>query len=425
MRSNFLWYQYMRYIVVGIPVRLFYRKTIISGRKNIPKDKPVVFIPNHQNSFLDAFLVVCNVWTFIYFLTRAGVFSNPIAAWFLGSLNMLPVYRVRDGVRAVKKNEAIFAKCVRYLARKDAILVFAEANHNLKRGIRSISKGFTRVVFGAETEHNWQLDIQMIPVGINYDEHRKGGNRVLVQFGKPIPVSNYKTLFEEDENAATQQMTDDVTQAMKELVFQPSANHPYEIQKILVDDFNTDRNQVIHPFEINPVIKRLAEETLPENWVTEAEEIQKQCDRIHVQPKTFIQHTSFSFVHILLAPLLVFSLLNNLLPAHLVRKFIKTKIKDHAFDASLKIMASITVFPLFYGLICLVLMLIGLPSELIWTYLGISFVTAPFYYRAKAALLVSEKSSLHKKHPELANRIMTLFEESRSVRSRIHSSVSS
>ncbi|MDZ7807651.1 MAG: 1-acyl-sn-glycerol-3-phosphate acyltransferase [Gracilimonas sp.] len=136
------------------------------------------------------FHVAVTIWPVIYFLTRAQAFKPDIVGKFLWSINMMPVYRVRDGFSSIQKNNEIFDKCISYLKNKDTILIFAEANHNLKRRIRPLSKGFTRIAFDAEEKYNWHLDLQIVPVGVNYTRHRKAGNTVQVNYGKAIPSKN-------------------------------------------------------------------------------------------------------------------------------------------------------------------------------------------------------------------------------------------
>ena len=60
---------------------------------------------------------------------------------------MLPVYRIRDGWGNLNKNTAIFSKSALLLSEDEAVVVFPEGNHNLRRTVSPLSKGFTRVVF--------------------------------------------------------------------------------------------------------------------------------------------------------------------------------------------------------------------------------------------------------------------------------------
>ena len=90
------------YLRVGL---FFYFKSIkVVNQTNVPKDKPVMFVANHQNALLDALLIATKCGRFSYFLTRAAAFKKPWVSKLLHSLRMLPVYRIRDGWNTITNN---------------------------------------------------------------------------------------------------------------------------------------------------------------------------------------------------------------------------------------------------------------------------------------------------------------------------------
>ena len=93
-----IWYISMRaYIAIGF--YFYYNKILIRGKKNITKNKAIVFISNHPNALIDPLLVATNSSRIIYYLTQAAVFTNSTCVrTILSASNMLPVYRVRDGI---------------------------------------------------------------------------------------------------------------------------------------------------------------------------------------------------------------------------------------------------------------------------------------------------------------------------------------
>ena len=192
----------------------YYNKVIRTGIENIPTDKSVIFVSNHQNALIDPLLIGAYSPTELYFLTRAQVFKNPIVRPILYSINMLPIYRIRDGIKSLQKNEAVFKKCFSVLKDLKSVLIFAEGNHSLKRRVRPLSKGFTRITFGALDTYP-DLDLVIVPVGLNYTDARAYGSKVNVVFGKPIEVKPYWENF--PENMAVQNLREDVREAMKEL----------------------------------------------------------------------------------------------------------------------------------------------------------------------------------------------------------------
>ncbi|MDT0608219.1 lysophospholipid acyltransferase family protein [Croceitalea rosinachiae] len=175
----------------------YYKKIKIVGIENIPKDKPILFLSNHQNALLDILLIAINCSRKPYFLARADIFKNHFFRPFFYFLQMLPVYRLRDGKSSLLKNEVIFNKCGELLNEGKAILLFPEANHNLKRRVRPLSKGFTRILFSA-LNTNPNLDVHIIPIGQNYQTPTEMGDRAALNFGKPIRVKDFLNVSEKE-----------------------------------------------------------------------------------------------------------------------------------------------------------------------------------------------------------------------------------
>lgn len=399
-------------------MKFFYSKRVVKGRESLPKDKPILYVPNHQNSFLDAFHVAATTKPTIYFLTRAQAFKPDIIGKYLWSINMMPVYRVRDGFSSVQKNNEIFEKCIRYLKNNDTVLVFAEANHNLKRRIRSLSKGFTRIAFGAEEEYDWSLDLQIVPVGINYSEHQTGGNTVQINYGKPIPVSKYREVYEGDEKAGVDSMKEDVSEAMKQLVFHVEDLEEYPLQKILWDDLEPDDLKVIDPDTANQRIKKTGPH-ITEELINEAKELDKLADKNKVKLNEIAYGKGLTAKDFLLSPLYAFSFLNNVIPYQPVRYLIRNVIKDRAFDASIKFLSGIFLLPLFYIVVSLTLAISGVDSLYIWIYVGLSILTAPLFIRAKNFFLPTSAKRLEKKKPKIYENITSRLEAFKDLRNSV------
>lgn len=186
---KFIWlYSVRLYLSVGM--FFYFRKIKIYGIKNVPKNKPVLLLSNHQNALLDALLIATKCGRFSYFLTRAAVFKKPLVSKILMSLQMLPVYRIRDGWSSISNNNAIFETCSTLLNTNEAVVIFPEGNHNLKRTVRPLSKGFTRIVFSTLEKYP-ETDLQLIPVGLNFKHAEKFPDSTAIFFGKPLCAKDF------------------------------------------------------------------------------------------------------------------------------------------------------------------------------------------------------------------------------------------
>ncbi len=238
-----LWIKYSLY--------LYYGKLELQGRENIPPDCPVLFLPNHQNALIDVLLIAVSCDRRPYFLTRSDVFTNPWLNRFFNYLQMMPVYRIRDGRDTIRQNEEIFARCAQLLAQGEAIVIFPEANHNLKRRVRPLSNGFIRILFMAQNLSPDQ-DLYMLPVGFNYMQAIEFPDRVAVHYGDALPL---RKLFDGDDFPAT-------TQGVKKTVkakLMALTTHIDDLGKYdhLVAQLDAMGVDYLNPKEVNTAVARL------------------------------------------------------------------------------------------------------------------------------------------------------------------------
>ncbi|MDZ7659980.1 1-acyl-sn-glycerol-3-phosphate acyltransferase [Fodinibius sp.] len=400
MRKNYLWYQFFRYGIIRPALNLFYSDITVIGREHVPENKPVMFIANHQNSFLDALHIVNNTRHFVHFLTRAEAYGNPILDRFFYSLNMLPVYRARDGFGTIKRNEQIFEECYERLARNDALLVFAEASHVMERRIRPLSKGFTRIVFGVEEKYNWDLDLQIVPVGISYGKHRKSRSPVRIEFGEVVPALQYKKEYRVDEREAAHALKMEIADRLKNLTLHiPNKKH-YALYQLMLDELEPNRKELLEPELVNRRATVIAEH-LNGELVEESEFLLEKADQYDITLQEVANPVSIGMKDIILIPLYAFSMLNNALPYQLVRWLVNSYLEDEAFEASVKFIVGL-LLPFYYLAIALILYLVGLDTPWIVAYVLGSLVTASLFVRGKD-LLVSKLIDKKKRSTLLDN----------------------
>lgn len=411
MRKNYLFYQFFRVIITKWGLIFYYRKIRSIGREKIPKRTPVMFIPNHQNSFMDALLVVSTNWKYTFFLTRAQAFNTAFMRWFLENLNMLPVYRVRDGMSSVTKNNAIFERCIRMLKKNYAVLVFAEANHNLNRRIRPLSKGFTRIAFDAEQKNNWDLNLQIIPVGVNYTRHKESRNDVTVVYGDPIPMKQYQELFEQDKRKAANVLKNDVAKVMKQCTMHVQNAQHYFLHQVLLDDLADDRSHLVDPKKVRPLNEKLDQLASEEDYLA-AQELLEIAEKQHIdlsrlQEYTIGQQTPF-WKRLFLRPFILLGFLNFRLAYIPVDKLIRNTIKDHAFDASIKFLVTAFLFPLSLSVISVALWVAGFSFNMLLIYWMASFFSL---FGFKEWLNSHKQQAHNRKWSEFASKYPDLHAE--------------
>jgi len=324
--KNFL-YQIIK-VVFKVALHLYYGKIVVKGLENVPKDKPVLFLPNHQNALIDPLLIVIDCNRKPYFLTRSDVFTTNFYKSIFAFFQMIPIYRIRDGRDALKNNQAVFDSCAALLSNNEAILMFPEANHNQKRRVRPLSKGFTRILFHTLNQ-NSELDIQIVPVGLNYKNLTAFPDKAAIYFGKPISVkSKYDPL---DIRDSVSLIKDLVSQQLKKLTTHIEDEAEYDRIEKQLDALGVD---YLNPSEVNKTIARLKSDSV-ENV-----------------------KASSSLLRWVLQP--IFWLLN--FPVLILwTVFVKPKIWEPEFSATLRFGFSILIYPIYYSILFTILMLLSTP----------------------------------------------------------------
>jgi len=196
---------------IGLP--LYFGRLDINGKEHIPKDLPFIIAPNHQSAFLDAVMMGVNCDKPMHFLTRSDVFVSPFIG-ALRALNMMPVYRIRDGYDKLSKNEEVFAKCNDLLSRGLPVLIFPEGNMGNGHYLRPLTKGTSRMAIQAQ--ENIDEDVMVLPVGINYFHHDRPRYKCIVNYGKPIRVRDYLDLYNQHKAKGLIKLRNDLSDKIKE-----------------------------------------------------------------------------------------------------------------------------------------------------------------------------------------------------------------
>ena len=211
-----------------VTLRLYFKKIRIEGRENVPRNEPLLVTPNHQNAFLDPFISGSFAPFPFHFLTRQDVFvwwSKPI----LKMLNMMPIYRIRDGYAKLSQNDAVFETCKELFHQDKAVLIFPEGNHGEHHYLRPLTKGAARIALFSQQEMS--KDLKILPVGINYFDHQKPQTGVVLVYGKPISVRPFAEEFEKNGPKALLKLKEAISDAMKETLVIPDETPDYDLKK--------------------------------------------------------------------------------------------------------------------------------------------------------------------------------------------------
>lgn len=229
----------------------YYKKITVRGLEQLPANKPLLILANHQNALMDALLMATYVNKAPYFLTRADVFTNKMTNTLLNFLRMLPIYRFRDGRHRLGRNQEVFDICADLLADSEAIVIFPEGNHNIKRRVRTLTIGFTRILVNAVEKYP-RMDIRLVPVGINYVDASSFPDSAALIFGRDLSLEELP--MGENFRIASRFIRDHVAERMRQLTIHIEDEDHYdaiaERLKVLQVDY-------LEPEKVNALLPHL------------------------------------------------------------------------------------------------------------------------------------------------------------------------
>jgi 1-acyl-sn-glycerol-3-phosphate acyltransferase len=355
----------------------YFKQIKVSGIENIPKNAPIIFGANHENAFIDALLITTRTSRFTHYLVRADVFKNSFVNAILKSFNMLPVYRIRDGFGSIKSNISIFESCQRALSRGRSLILFPEGKHDIRRVPRKLTKGISRIALGAMNADNPPKELFVVPVGLNYTDHKAFRSSVHIVYGNPIkvditkaetntPEELRKTINKELLNC-TIGLNEDYYEQLDTLVFKTESG--YELSDS--QPINNRALKYISHFESNN----------NDGLFNAIEEFDESLDGLGIKTWSSLLHSSrikLLIKLLLLLPFYLYGLIQNIIPIIIIESIIGLKVKDMIFSASIKFSIGLFLFPLCWFL----------QSLIFWDY------SSPFYLDTCIIMGTKQKGSV-------------------------------
>jgi 1-acyl-sn-glycerol-3-phosphate acyltransferase len=162
-------------ILIQVGLWLFCHKIHLKNKQLFLTRGPLLIIANHPNSFLDALIIGSYYKRRVYFLARGDVFKKSIYRFLLESLNMIPVYRLREGKENLHLNDYAFNKSIDLLSKGHAVLIFIEGICINSNELQPFKKGTARILEGIQ-----KIDIhpKIHIAGIAFNQFRGIGKTV-------------------------------------------------------------------------------------------------------------------------------------------------------------------------------------------------------------------------------------------------------
>ncbi|MEM1319291.1 MAG: 1-acyl-sn-glycerol-3-phosphate acyltransferase [Bacteroidota bacterium] len=217
--SHFLYgFYHSLKLLVRIVFKLFFSKTTIINPGPLKIDRPTILVSNHPNTLLDPLNVAVRADTIVFFLANASLFKTPMANWFLNGTYVIPIERPQDVGGKMVKNEANFARCDEFLSKGGCLYIAPEGGSKMPRRLQRIKTGTARIMLSAENKNNFELGMQILPVGLIYEDSLAFRKKVLLNVGEPIFAKEFEAIYREDTFKAARQLTAHISEKMEALL---------------------------------------------------------------------------------------------------------------------------------------------------------------------------------------------------------------
>jgi 1-acyl-sn-glycerol-3-phosphate acyltransferase len=210
-----------------IAIHFYCRKIRINNKEMLRQPGPLLIAANHPNSFLDAIILSSLFKRPVYSLARGDAFTNKLVTRILLSLNMLPVYRVSEGVENLEHNYTTIDACQKLFSDNKIVLIFSEGRCINEWRLRPLKKGTARLALTAWKQN---VPLRVLPLGINYSSFRKFGKMMVLNFGSFITETDVYEDF--STGKAISEFNNQLQKQLEGLVYEIAPDDKKKLRRI-------------------------------------------------------------------------------------------------------------------------------------------------------------------------------------------------
>lgn len=363
-------YYLLKYLV-RIFSKIYFKEVIIFGMEHLEQDKPLILAANHPSAFVEPCLIGAYFPIEVHFMTRGDFFIPPFV-WFFNGTNQIPIYRMRDGIKNLRKNEQSFAKAYEVLREGGRVTIFPEATTRDVKRIRRLKDGASRLVVGAYEKTG------VIPyingVVTNYENLHRWRSYVFLSISEPIKPEK----FLKESGNSLKEMTELTAERMKSGAIHIARDKDDEWVNVILQTATEEWRAARLPLTKIQLFKHLQEiAAVSEYDDTEKEELHKNAQEIlelNMKSKTDIGVPVISLsmrdylVFILLGVISLPAILYVFIPVGIARLLIRRFKLDREFK--IPVFLGVILVLSVIGFIMLLILLILKPDNwLMWAYL--------------------------------------------------------
>lgn len=180
----------------GIALHWFYSTIEVIGREHVPDSGPVLLAASHHNALVDALIAGWVIPRRLTMTAKATLMDNAFLAWLFPIVGVVPLRRVSDekaaraaGTVSTTRNAEAFKSLLDALAVGRMILIFPEGKSHSEPALAPLKTGIARIALEARDVRRIQ-GLQIIPLGLSFEDKANPGTAVLAEFGEPVRVDD-------------------------------------------------------------------------------------------------------------------------------------------------------------------------------------------------------------------------------------------
>ncbi|MFK7775583.1 MAG: 1-acyl-sn-glycerol-3-phosphate acyltransferase [Saprospiraceae bacterium] len=376
--------------------RFFYSKFLTRNKERLRLKNPTILVTNHPNTLFDPFMAAIPVNRFVHFLANAGMFEIPVMGPFLGSTFGIKVERrqdvAKDGVKL--DNDKAFRFAEDFLTKGGCLYIAAEGGSDIPRRIRRFKTGSARIALSTEDKNDFKLGLEILIVGLNYQDQRNFRTPIFRNVGEPIKVADFAAIYRKDKFQAVTELTAAMQRRAEDLTIHTRDDEEDALMRKIEEVVQTE-----NPLTLDLVFDRTKK--IINNWQKMQDEqpaeaisfqskmeqyfsfLQKNKTRDSIVKKTQKSNAKMNWwmrtiFMVLGYPTFVYGWVNNFL-ANYTPAFIYGKLKLHpAYTSAVKILAGIFTYLIFYGLQIWIFKQFFTESWMTWVYIVSLVLTGLF-----------------------------------------------
>lgn len=207
-------------------VRTYHRVEIVG--EAFPEDRPVLVVQNHTNGLCDAHVLMCTTPRPLRILVKYKLITAPAIGWMLRRMRAVPVYRRKDGVDT-RKNAQSFEAIDEALRESSVVALFPEGESLNSIGLRPLKTGVARMATSAEASVPGGLGVQVVPIGVTYEDRDRLRCIASTVIGPPIDAADHLgAVGGEGSRDAIQSLLDAVSEGIKKLILHADSQEEYD-----------------------------------------------------------------------------------------------------------------------------------------------------------------------------------------------------